>query len=241
MRRRLPNVWAPTCLRMATTLRAGPRHPAEEAQTESDSRLSRSAHVFRHPHVLCSRYDEDFVTVATAMRFHVAREGAVMGEFEEQIFRNKVFSGEIRPNDFYWIAGFSDWRPVSEFRVARKTEPILLDTGSAVPPAIRKARQRAAPAIALICICALVLLMGVAMFAGKSKAGRVPQHARVEAKAAIARGQLRIGMTANQCIRMLGQPARIERISGSENEQWTYKAQEGPVILHFESGVLRSF
>ena len=134
MRRRVPNVWAPTCLRMATTLRAGPRHPAEEAQTESDSRLSRSAHVFRHPHVLCSRYDEDFVTVATAMRFHVAREGAVMGEFEEQIFRNKVFSGEIRPNDFYWIAGFSDWRPVSEFRVARKTEPILLDTGSAMPP-----------------------------------------------------------------------------------------------------------
>ena len=241
MRRRLPNVWAPTCLRMATTLRAGPRHPAEEAQTESDSRLSRSAHVFRHPHVLCSRYDEDFVTVATAMRFHVAREGAVMGEFEEQIFRNKVFSGEIRPNDFYWIAGFSDWRPVSEFRVARKTEPILLDTGSAVPPAIRKGRQRSATAIALICICALVLLMGVAMLAGKSKPGRVPQHARVEAKAAIARGQLRIGMTANQCIRMLGQPARIERISGSENEQWTYKAQEGPFILHSESGVLRSF
>ena len=241
MRRSVPNVWAPTCLRMATTLRAGPRHPAEEAQTESDSRLSRSAHVFRHPHVLCSRYDEDFVTVATAMRFHVAREGAVMGEFEEQIFRNKVFFGEIRPNDFYWIAGFSDWRPVSEFRVARKTEPILLDTGSAVPPAIRKGRQRSATAIALICICAFVLLMGVAMLAGKSKPGRVPQHARVEAKAAIARGQLRIGMTANQCIRMLGQPARIERISGSENEQWTYKAQEGPVILHFESGVLRSF
>ena len=101
MRRRVPNVWAPTCLRMATTLRAGPRHPAEEAQTESDPRLSRSAHVFRPPHVFCSRYGEDFVTVAAAMRFHVAREGAVMGEFEEQIFRNKVFSGEIRPNDFY--------------------------------------------------------------------------------------------------------------------------------------------
>ena len=179
--------------------------------------------------------------MATAMRFHVAREGAVMGEFEEQIFRNKVFSGEIRPSDFYWTAGFADWRPVSEFRVARKTEPILLDTGSAVPPAIRKARQRSAPAIALICICALVLLIGVAMMAGKSKPGRVPQHPRVEAKAAIARGQLRIGMTADQCIRMLGQPTRIERISGSKNEQWTYKAQDGPVILHFESGVLRSF
>jgi len=179
--------------------------------------------------------------VPAAMRFHVAREDAVMGEFEEQIFRNKVFSGEIRPNDLYWTAGFTDWRPVSEFRVARKTEPIVLDTGSAVPPAIRSAPQRSAPAIALICICALVLLIGVAMTAGKSKSGRVPQHARVEAKAAIAQGQLRVGMTADQCIRMLGQPARIERISGSKDEQWTYKAREGPVILHFESGVLQSF
>jgi hypothetical protein len=175
------------------------------------------------------------------MKFHVAREGAVMGEFEEQIFRNKVFSGEIRPNDLYWTAGFSDWRPVSEFRVARKTEPIVLGTGSAVPPPIRKGRQRSATAIALICIFALVLLIGVAMTAGKSKRGRVPQHARVEAKTAIARGQLRIGMTADQCIRMLGQPARIKRISGSKNEQWTYKGREGPVILHFESGVLQSF
>src|SRR5947207_15441589 len=175
------------------------------------------------------------------MKFHVAREGDLVGEFEEQIFRNKVLSGEIRPNDLYWTAGFTDWRPVSEFRVARKTEPIVLDTGSAVPPAIRSARQRSAPAIALICICALVLLIGVAMTAGKSKRGRVPQHARVEAKAAIARGQLRIGMTADQCIRMLGQPARIERISGSENEQWTYKAPEEPVILHSASSVLQSF
>jgi len=179
--------------------------------------------------------------VPAAMRFHVAREDAVMGEFEEQIFRNKVFSGEIRPNDLYWTAGFTDWRPVSEFRVARKTEPILLDTGSAMPPAIRKARQRSALAVALICICALVLLIGVAMMAGKSKREGVPQHTRLEAKAAIARGQLRVGMTVDQCVRMLGQPARIQRISGSKNEQWTYKGQDGPVILQFESGVLQSF
>ena len=132
--------------------------------------------------------------MAPAMKFHVAREGAVLGEFEEQIFRNKVFSGEIRPNDLYWIAGFTDWRPVSEFRVARKTE-----------------RER------------------------------VPQRVRVEAKTAIARGQLRAGMTADQCMRMLGEPARIKRISGSKNEQWTYKGPEGPVILHFESGLLQSF
>jgi hypothetical protein len=175
------------------------------------------------------------------MRFHVAREGAVLGEFEEQMFRNKVFSGEIRPNDLYWTAGFANWRPVSEFRVARKTEPILLDTGSAGPPALRKRSQRSAPVIALICICALVLLIGVAMIAGKSNRERVPQHPKVEAKTAIAHGRLRAGMTADQCIRLLGQPARIKRNSGSKNEQWTYKGKDGPVVLHFESGLLQSF
>ena len=176
-----------------------------------------------------------------AMKFHVAREGAVLGEFEEQIFRNKVFSREIRPNDLYWTAGFTDWRPVNEFRVARKTEPIVLDAVSAGPPAIQKQGLRSALAIALICICALILLIGVAMVAGKSKHERVPRHTRLEAKTAIARGQLRAGMTADQCMRMLGQPARTKRISGSKNEQWTYKGPEGPVILHFESGPLQSF
>ena len=121
-----------------------------------------------------------------AMRFHVAREGPVLGEFEEQVFRNKVFSGEIRPNDWYWTAGFTDWRPVTEFRVARKTEPIVLDAGSAGPPAIQKQGQRSAPAIALICICALVLLIGVTMMAGKSKRERVPHHAPVERRALVA-------------------------------------------------------
>ena len=125
--------------------------------------------------------------------------------------------------------------------MARKTEPIVLDADSAVPPAIQKQGLRSAPAIALICICALILLIGVAMVAGKSKRERVPQNARVEAKTAIARGQLRAGMTADQCISILGQPARIERISGSNNEQWTYEGHDGPVVLHFESSLLQSF
>src|SRR2546430_9206804 len=105
------------------------------------------------------------------MKFHVAREGAVLGEFEEQLFRNKVFSGEIRPNDLYWTAGFTDWRPVSDFRVARKTEPIVLDADSAVPPAIQKQGLRSAPAIRLICLCALILLIGVAMVTAISQTG----------------------------------------------------------------------
>jgi hypothetical protein len=172
------------------------------------------------------------------MRFHVAREGAVMGEFEEQIFRNKVFAGEIRPSDLYWIAGFRDWRPVSEFRVARKTEPIVLDDGSAVPPAIRKPRQRSAPAIALICVSVLALIFVVGMKAGKFRSGRT-QHARIEAKTGLAGGEIRIGMSANEVVSLLGQPTKIERVAGSKREQWTYESPNGPAILHFQNGVLR--
>jgi hypothetical protein len=74
------------------------------------------------------------------MKFHVAREGAVLGEFDEPTFRNKVFSGEITPTDFYWRVGFDDWRPVSEFRIARKTDVIVLESRTATPPAIRMGR-----------------------------------------------------------------------------------------------------
>ena len=169
----------------------------------------------------------------------MAREGAVMGEFEEQIFRNKVFAGEIRPSDSYWIAGFNDWRPVSEFRVARKTEPIVLDDGSAVPPAIRKPRQRSAPAIALICISVLALIFVVGMMTGKFRGGRA-QNARIEAKMAPAGGEIRIGMSADEVVSLLGQPTKIERVAGSKKEEWTYESLNGPVILHFENGVLRS-
>ena len=172
------------------------------------------------------------------MRFHVARDGAVMGEFEEQIFRNKVFSGEILPSDLYWIPGFNHWRPVSEFRVTRKTESIVLDDGSAVPPTIRKSRQRSAPAIALICISVLALIFVVGMMTGKFRSGRT-QHARIDAKTALAGREMRIGMSANEVISLLGQPTKIERVASSKKEQWTYETPSGPVILHFENGVLR--
>ena len=172
------------------------------------------------------------------MKFHVARDGAVMGEFEEQVFRNKVFSGEIRPSDLYWIPGFRNWRPVSEFRITRKTEPIVPDDGSAVPPAIQKPRQRSAPVIALICISVLALIFVVGMMTGKFRTGRT-QHARIEAKTALAGGEMRIGMSSNEVISLLGQPTKIERVANSKKEQWIYESPNGLVILHFENGVLR--
>lgn len=176
-----------------------------------------------------------------AMRFHVAREGAVMGEFEEQIFRNKVFAGEIRPNDLYWIPGFPDWRPVSEFRVARKTEPIPLDSASAVPPAIEKQNKRSAPAIALICVSVLVLLFLLVMTTGKLRTGHTSQPVQLDAKTAVASGEIRVGMKADECLKLLGQPSRIEGMRNSTKEVWTYETPNGPVLFHFDNGVLRSF
>jgi hypothetical protein len=183
---------------------------------------------------------QGFCHGAFLMKFHVARDGAIMGEFEEQNFRNKVFSGEIRPSDLYWIPGFNDWRPVSEFRITRKTEPIVLDDGTAVPPAIRKPRQRSAPAIALICISVLALIFVIGMMTGKFRSGGT-QHARIEAKTAAADGQIRIGMSANEVVSLLGQPTKIQRVPGTKKEQWIYENSNGPVILHFENGVLRRF
>ena len=94
------------------------------------------------------------------MRFHVARDGAVVGEFDEQTFRNKVFAGEITPIDFYWRAGFDDWRLVSEFRVARKTDVILLDSARIIPPALRQpwAGFRALGVIATMVVLALLVV-----------------------------------------------------------------------------------
>jgi predicted RNA-binding Zn-ribbon protein involved in translation (DUF1610 family) len=65
---------------------------------------------------------------AKAMIFHVARAGEVIGEFSESAFQEKVFAGEIRPEDHYWTEGLADWRPVSQYRIAAKTvrmSPVL--------------------------------------------------------------------------------------------------------------------
>jgi hypothetical protein len=101
------------------------------------------------------------------MRFHVARDGAVLGEFEEQTFRNKVFSGEITPTDFYWRAGFDGWRPVSEFRVARKTDVIVLEARTASPPAIHMRRPNFRWLGIIAGLVVLLLIVFAFIFAGR--------------------------------------------------------------------------
>ncbi len=58
------------------------------------------------------------------MNFHVARDGVVIGEFNEQVFRDKVFRGEVRRNDFYWTEGMTEWETVAQYRAGARTQVI---------------------------------------------------------------------------------------------------------------------
>jgi hypothetical protein len=63
--------------------------------------------------------------------FHACKaDGSPIGEFTESDFREKIFSGELQPGDFYWCEGLSDWKTVSEYRAPAK-EP---KKPPAVPP-----------------------------------------------------------------------------------------------------------
>ena len=59
-----------------------------------------------------------------AMNFHVARDGEIIGEFDEQVFRDKVFRGEVRRDDFYWTEGMTEWQSVVQYRAGARTQVI---------------------------------------------------------------------------------------------------------------------
>ncbi len=58
------------------------------------------------------------------MNFHVARDGVIIGEFNEQVFRDKVFRGEVRRDDFYWTEGMTEWQTVAHYRQGARTQVI---------------------------------------------------------------------------------------------------------------------
>ncbi len=43
------------------------------------------------------------------MRYHVARQGEVVGEFSADEFRARRESGAILPGDHYWTEGMEEW------------------------------------------------------------------------------------------------------------------------------------
>jgi hypothetical protein len=53
-------------------------------------------------------------------------DGATVGEFSESVFRDKISSGELRSEDFYWHEGMADWKPIAEYRAIAKTQKIAI-------------------------------------------------------------------------------------------------------------------
>ena len=88
------------------------------------------------------------------MIVHVARAGEIVGEFDEPTFQEKIFAGEIRPEDHYWAEGFADWKSVSQYRIAAKTVRM-----SVTPPELERPQVRgdtAAPNDKLCANCGYV-------------------------------------------------------------------------------------
>lgn len=61
------------------------------------------------------------------MTFYVARNGEIIAEFTEEDFRDKVFRGEVRTDDYYWTDGMDNWQSVAEYRAGARTQVIRRD------------------------------------------------------------------------------------------------------------------
>ncbi|PYK39736.1 MAG: hypothetical protein DME49_03085 [Verrucomicrobia bacterium] len=85
------------------------------------------------------------------MIFHVARDGAEIGEFGEEEFRDKIFKGNVKPGDHYWKEGMDDWQLVSEYRrLPSRAGPPTLPPLPRVPEK-RKARTESPASIGGAC------------------------------------------------------------------------------------------
>ena len=49
------------------------------------------------------------------MIFYITREGAEIGPFSEEEFREKLLGGDIKPGDHYWQEGMDDWQLIGEY------------------------------------------------------------------------------------------------------------------------------
>jgi hypothetical protein len=59
------------------------------------------------------------------MTFHACgTDGTNLGEFSESEFRQKVASGELRMENYYWHEGMPDWRPIADYRLIADTQRI---------------------------------------------------------------------------------------------------------------------
>ena len=167
------------------------------------------------------------------MIFYVARDGKVLGEFDEERFQSELKAGRIGPADHYFIEGFADWRPVYEYN---HPPPI--------PKITPKRTVKTGTVIISVGVVAIGVLLGIA--GNKSNEEPVAREKEAEAKqeeinkSLIAERKVRIGMTADQCVQAWGLPQEGVNTTITRNvrhEQWCYGDGR---YLYFDNGVLVS-
>ena len=100
------------------------------------------------------------------MIFHVAREGAEIGQFSEEEFGDKILTGNIKPGDHYWKEGMDDWQLVSEYRgLQSPSGPPTLPPLPRMPEK-KKARTESPASIGGACalVAALAPLLSPSLF-----------------------------------------------------------------------------
>ena len=50
------------------------------------------------------------------VRYHIARDGEVIGAYTEAEFASKVRRLEIRSTDYFFVEGMKEWQPVYEYQ-----------------------------------------------------------------------------------------------------------------------------
>ncbi len=104
---------------------------------------------------------------SSSVIFHVARDGEVIGQFEEAEFASRVRRIEIRSTDYYFVEGMAEWRPVYEYRpsVALPATPTPESVRAAqreVAPRLAKASTRIPPRAVWAIVAVIVILIAIA-------------------------------------------------------------------------------
>ncbi len=60
------------------------------------------------------------------MKLHVSRDGEILGEWTQTELRQLLRASEVRPSDYYWHEGMTDWKRLAELPCGKSvlaTEP----------------------------------------------------------------------------------------------------------------------
>jgi hypothetical protein len=176
--------------------------------------------------------------------FHVARDGKLIGQFDEEDFREKLARKEIQWTDQYLIEGSQAWRPVYDYSFAAP-KPRLTPAARKPPltPEEKAHRQKSiAFVVAIVGTLVLITVFGVTAPEREAKEranAAVTKKAEEDLKVElIAQHRVAIGMTKEECLLAWGKPedgVNTTINSRGRSEQWCYGYGR---YLYFQNGVL---